>query len=323
MHQYLDSIFNNPEIENAIHYAFKFNYNKCRLYRDYCDSVNKNYFNNNKINNIPFLPIGFFKNHRVQSNKKTEYKIFLSSGTTGKKSKHYVTDLKIYNHSLLNSFKYAFGDPKKFHFIGITPSLKERKNSSLIYMINKLQNYSKNDGFFSSNLEEFKFKIKEYQKSKSKTIIFGLSHLLLEFIENEKFKLNNCVVIETGGMKGNREEIEKKKLHEILSYGYGTDKIFSEYGMTELLSQSYSIKDNVFSPPPWKKVLIRDFNDPLRVQKTGRGIINIIDLANINSCCFISTEDIGEVFKDGSFKLYGRANESDIRGCNNMLVDIN
>ena len=190
-------------------------------------------------------------------------------------------------------------------------------------MIDKLQSYSKNEGFFSSNSEEFKIKIKKIQKSKSEIIVFGLSHMLLEFIENKKIKLNNCIVIETGGMKGNREEIEKKKLHEILSDGYGTDKIFSEYGMTELLSQSYTIKDDIFRPPPWKKVLIRDFNDPFKIKKIGRGIINIIDLANINSCCFISTEDIGEVFKDGSFKIYGRANESDIRGCNNMLLDIN
>ena len=323
MHQYLDSIFNDHEIEETIHYAFKFNYNSCKLYKDYCDSVNKNYSKNNKITDIPFLPIGFFKNHKVQYNGKTHDKIFLSSGTTGKKSKHYITDLKIYNQSLLNSFKYAFGDPKKFHFIGITPSPEERKNSSLIYMIDELQKYSKNKGFFSSKCEEFKLKIKKFQKSESEIIIFGLSHLLVEFIENEKFKLNNCIVIETGGMKGNRKEIEKKKLHEILSYGFGTEKIFSEYGMTELLSQSYSIKDDVFRPPPWKKVLIRDFNDPFKIKKTGRGIINIIDLANINSCCFISTEDIGEVFIDGSFKLYGRANESDIRGCNNMLLDIN
>ena len=323
MHRYLGSIFNESEIEAAIKDAFKFNYNSCDLYKEYCDSINKNYSDNTSIVEIPFLPISFFKNHKIQSNQKSKSKLFLSSGTTGKKSKHYVTDLNIYNHSLLNSFKYAFGDPKKFHFIGITPSPEKRKNSSLIYMIDKLQKYSKNEGFFSSNCEEFKIKIKKIQNSKSEILIFGLSHMLLEFIENEKFKLNNCIIIETGGMKGNREEIEKKKLHEILSYGYGTDKIFSEYGMTELLSQSYTIKDDIFRPPPWKKVLIRDINDPFKIKKIGRGIITIIDLANINSCCFISTEDIGEVFKDGSFKLYGRANESDIRGCNNMLEDIN
>jgi phenylacetate-coenzyme A ligase PaaK-like adenylate-forming protein len=323
MHRYLASIFNESEIETAIQDAFKFNYNSCDLYKEYCDSINKNYSENIKIEDIPFLPISFFKNHKIQSNQKSKSKLFLSSGTTGKKSKHYVTDLNIYNHSLINSFKYAFGDPKKFHFIGVTPSPEERKNSSLIYMIDKLQSYSKNEGFFSSNSEEFKIKIKKIQKSKSEIIVFGLSHMLLEFIENKKIKLNNCIVIETGGMKGNREEIEKKKLHEILSNGYGTDKIFSEYGMTELLSQSYTIKDDIFRPPPWKKVLIRDFNDPFKIKKIGRGIINIIDLANINSCCFISTEDIGEVFKDGSFKIYGRANESDIRGCNNMLLDIN
>ena len=185
------------------------------------------------------------------------------------------------------------------------------------------------------NLPFLEYQIKLIEKSisdyqlnlltqyKSEIIVFGLSHMLLEFVENKKIKLNNCIVIETGGMKGNREEIEKKKLHEILSHGYGTDKIFSEYGMTELLSQSYTVKDDIFRPPPWKKVLIRDFNDPFKIKKIGRGIINIIDLANINSCCFISTEDIGEVFKDGSFKIYGRANESDIRGCNNMLLDIN
>ena len=151
MQRYLDRIFNESEIEKVIHYAFKFNYNSCDLYKEYCDSINKNYSENIKLKDIPFLPISFFKNHKILSKEKTASKIFLSSGTTGKKSKHHVTDLKIYNHSLLNSFKYAFGDPKKFHFIGITPSPKERKNSSLIYMIDKLQKYSKNEGFFSCN----------------------------------------------------------------------------------------------------------------------------------------------------------------------------
>ena len=180
MHRYLASIFNESEIETTIQDAFKFNYNSCGLYKEYCDSINKNYSDNTKIEDIPFLPISFFKNHKIQSNQKSKSKLFLSSGTTGKKSKHYVTDLNIYNHSLLNSFKYAFGDPKKFHFIGITPSPEERKNSSLVYMIDKLQSYSKNEGFFSSNSEEFKIKIKKIQKSKSEIIVFGLSHMLLE-----------------------------------------------------------------------------------------------------------------------------------------------
>ena len=152
--------------------------NSCDLYKEYCDSINKNYSDNTRIEDIPFLPISFFKNHKIQSNQKSKSKLFLSSGTTGKKSKHYVTDLNIYNHSLLNSFKYAFGDPKKFHFIGITPSPEKRKNSSLIYMIDKLQSYSNNEGFFSSNSEEFKIKIKKIQKSKSEIIVFGLSHML-------------------------------------------------------------------------------------------------------------------------------------------------
>lgn len=323
MHQYLDSIFKNSKAENFINYAFNFNYNNCKLYRDYCNSINKETTNTNKLTDIPFLPIEFFKNHKIKTDYGKASRIFVSSGTTGKKSKHYVQDLKVYDQSLLYSFKYAFGDPKNFHFLGITPDPNERKNSSLIYMIDKLQKYSKNEGFFSANLQNFKVNIEKYQNSNKKIIIYGLSHLLLDFVENEKFNLKDFIIIETGGMKGNREEIEKRKLHEILSDGFGTNKVYSEYGMTELLSQSYSLKNELFVPPPWKRILIRDFNDPFKIKKSGRGILNIIDLANINSCCFISTEDIGEVFLDGSFKIYGRSNESDVRGCNNMLIDIN
>ena len=323
MHQYLDNIFKNSKAEKVINYAFNFNYNNCKLYRDYCNSINKENINNHKLTDIPFLPIEFFKNHKIKTDRGKTSRVFFSSGTTGKKSKHYVQDLKVYDQSLLYSFKYVFGDPQNFHFLGITPDPSERKNSSLIYMIDKLQKYSKNEGFFSANLQNFKLNIEKYQNSNKKIIIYGLSHLLLDFVENEKFNLKDFIIIETGGMKGNREEIEKRKLHEILSVGFGTNKVYSEYGMTELLSQSYSLKNELFVPPPWKRILIRDFNDPFKIKKSGRGILNIIDLANINSCCFISTQDVGEVFLDGSFKIYGRSNESDVRGCNNMLIDIN
>ena len=323
MHQYLDNIFKNSKAEKVINYAFNFNYNNCKLYRNYCNSINKKNINNHKLTDIPFLPIEFFKNHKIKTDRGKTSRVFFSSGTTGKKSKHYVQDLKVYDQSLLYSFKYAFGDPQNFHFLGITPDPSKRKNSSLIYMIDKLQKFSKNEGFFSANFQSFKLNIKKYKNSNKKIIIYGLSHLLLDFVENEKFNLKDFIIIETGGMKGNREEIEKRKLHEILSDGFGTDKVYSEYGMTELLSQSYSLKNELFVPPPWKRILIRDFNDPFKIKKSGRGILNIIDLANINSCCFISTQDVGEVFLDGSFKIYGRSNESDVRGCNNMLIDIN
>ena len=294
-------------------------------------SVYKNYIKFLKIDpksivnseEIPFLPIRFFKSHKVISKRKVHEKIFLSSGTTQTgRSKHYVSSLKLYQNSFLKSFKINYGDIEGYTLLALLPSYQEQGDSSLIYMTNELMKRANQKSRYISKINPKTVEMIKKLEAK-KVLLLGVSYALLDLAEQYEFDFSNWIVMETGGMKGNREEIEKKKLHEILSYGYGTDKIFSEYGMTELLSQSYTVKDDIFRPPPWKKVLIRDFNDPFKIKKIGRGIINIIDLANINSCCFISTEDIGEVFKDGSFKIYGRANESDIRGCNNMLLDIN
>ena len=214
-----------------------------------------------------------------------------------------------------------YGKISDYVIIGVTPSFKSKSESSLIYMINELIKKSKNnESQFLMDPEKFDLKTKQLEKNKTKYIIYGLSYALMDLIDNKKYNLKNSIIIETGGMKGLKKEIDKEDLHNIFSKGFNTRNVHSEYAMTELLSQSYSIKDQIFNSPNWKKVLVKDFNDPFKVSKNGRGFLNIIDLANKYSCPFIATEDVGEVFKNGEFKLFGRGSEADIRGCNLMLT---
>ena len=301
---------------------FNFHYNKNKNYRDFCDSMKINYSKINSIEKIPFLPIALFKNKKIYIKKIHHQKVFESSGTGGLKSKHFINKLEIYNKSIEKCFERIYGKVSDFIIIGVTPNFKSKSNSSLTYMINELiKKSNKKESQFLMKPKPFDLLTKKLEKENKKYIVFGLSYALLDLINSKKYNLKKSIVIETGGMKGFREEIEKDKLHKILSEGFNTPNIHSEYAMTELLSQSYSMKNQIFSSPPWKKVLIRDFNDPLKVFRHGRGFLNIIDLANKYSCPFISTEDVGEVFKNGCFKLYGRGSDADLRGCNLMLDD--
>ena len=303
---------------------FNFHHRENENYRNFCDNINVDLSKINCIEKIPFLPIVLFKNKKISIKNINHEIIFESSGTGGLKSKHFIKDLKIYNKSIEECFKNFYGEISDYVIIGVTPSAESKNNSSLIYMINHLiKKSNKKESQFLMNSDIFYSLTRKLERENKKYIVYGLSHALLDLLDGKDYNLKESIFIETGGMKGLRDEIEKDKLHKIISDGFNTNNVHSEYAMTELLSQSYSSEKEVFMTPAWKKVLIKDFNDPLKVKRNGRGFLNIIDLANKYSCPFISTEDVGEVYENGNFKLFGRGSDADLRGCNLMLGDQN
>ena len=303
---------------------FNFHHRENENYRNFCDNINVDLSKINCIEKIPFLPIVLFKNKKISIKNINHEIIFESSGTGGLKSKHFIKDLELYNRSIEECFKNFYGEISDYVIIGVTPSVESKNNSSLIYMINHLiKKSNKKESQFLMNSDIFYSLTRKLERENKKYIVYGLSHALLDLLDGKDYNLKESIFIETGGMKGLRDEIEKDKLHKIISDGFNTNNVHSEYAMTELLSQSYSSEKQVFMTPAWKKVLIKDFNDPLKVKRNGRGFLNIIDLANKYSCPFISTEDVGEVYENGNFKLFGRGSDADLRGCNLMLGDQN
>ena len=303
---------------------FNFHHSENENYRNFCDNINIDLSKINCIEKIPFLPIVLFKNKKISIKNINHEIIFESSGTGGLISKHFIKDLELYNKSIEECFKNFYGEISDYIIIGVTPSIESKNNSSLIYMINQLiKKSNKKESQFLMNSDIFYSLTKKLERENKKYIVYGLSHALLDLLDGKDYNLKESIFIETGGMKGLRDEIEKDKLHKIISDGFNTNNVHSEYAMTELLSQSYSSEKQVFMTPAWKKVLIKDFNDPLKVKRNGRGFLNIIDLANKYSCPFISTEDVGEVYENGNFKLFGRGSDADLRGCNLMLGDQN
>jgi len=301
---------------------FNFQYNNNVVYREFCNLIYKNPEKINEVNEIPFLPISFFKTKKILSTNNYE-KVFYSSGTSKKiRSKHYISRIELYEKSFLTNFIHSYGMPEEYNIIGLLPNYLENSNSSLIYMVEKLIKFSKsnNSGFYMRDFDKLSEKLIKLEKKKEKTILIGVSYALLDLISYKKFKLKNTIVMETGGMKGQRKEMVKSELHEKLKIGFGVSKIHSEYGMTELLSQAYSKGEGIFESPPWMKVIIRDINDAqnLNFNKTS-GAINIIDLANINSCSFIATDDMGRYIDNSKFEVVGRIDNSDIRGCNLLI----
>jgi hypothetical protein len=277
----------------------------------------------NEINKIPFLPISFFKTKKILSTDNFE-KVFYSSGTTtNSRSKHFISSLKLYQKSFINNFKLNYSDITQYTILALLPNYYDNKDSSLIYMIEKLIKLSKSkeSGFFLDDYINLSKKLIELDtKKERKTILIGVPYALLDMIDFNQFQLNNTIIMETGGMKGKRKEMVRTELHEKLKRGFGVSKIHSEYGMTELLSQAYSKGDGVFKTPSWMKVIIRDINDAQNLDFNKKsGAINIIDLANYNSCSFIATDDMGKYINDYEFELIGRVDNSDIRGCN-LLV---
>lgn len=303
--------------------VFAYQYHNIESYRKFCNLTGTNPELVDSLEKIPFLPIQFFKSQHIIPKLITPDSIFTSSGTTGQvTSKHYVADLKIYEKAFLKIFKQFYGNPEDYVILALLPSYLEREGSSLIYMVEKLIDASgkTESDFYLHNLDELATKIKHLESQKRKSLLIGVSYALLDLIEKHQFKLRNTIVMETGGMKGKRKEMIKEELHAILKNGFGTSKIHSEYGMTELLSQAYSTGEGVFKTPSWMKILTRDSEDALSYVVGRTGGINVIDLANIYSCSFIATQDLGTVYPDGSFEVKGRFDNSDIRGCNLMVL---
>jgi len=274
------------------------------------------------ISEIPFLPISFFKSNQIICKGKAVEKVFLSSGTSGEQSKHLVADISIYKESYLKSFEQFYGNIDQYCILSLLPNYREREGSSLIYMVDDLiakSTHSKS-GFYLNDYHKLSKTLQYLENEQQKTILFGVSYALLNLADNFPMNLKSTIIMETGGTKGSSKEIIKDELHDKLKSAFSLNNIHSEYGMTELLSQSYSLANGNFKSPAWKKILIRDTNDPLSIigyNKTGG--INIIDLANINSCPFIATQDLGKTRHDGTFEVLGRFDNADVRGCN-LLV---
>ena len=314
------SIQSELEFEQKAIQIAQFQFANNKVYRQYVNLIGKDMNALSTIQDIPFLPISFFKTHEVKSFEGKWQREFHSSGTTGtERSKHFVFDETIYQLSFLKCFEQFFGCPEDFVILGLLPSYHENEHSSLIYMVDHLIELSKNknSGFFLNDYERL-IKVVKEEKSNKKIIIFGVSYALLDLAEKYKADLSNCIVMETGGMKGRRKEMTKTQLHDALKSGLNLKKISSEYGMTELLSQGYSLGDELFNTPPWMKILIREQTDPMSFTSTKSGGINVIDLANFYSCSFIATEDLGRA-EGSQFQVLGRFDQSDIRGCNLLI----
>ncbi|WP_299179152.1 acyl transferase [uncultured Chryseobacterium sp.] len=328
----MENIFNiqtEKEFLEASLRTFRYQYENVEIYRKFVDFLAIDPEKVDALEKIPFLPIEMFKNHKILDKNVSADLYFQSSGTTQMNlSKHFIADENIYRESIYKSFERFIGKPEDFIFLGLLPSYLERQNSSLIYMVDYLMTRSAKpeNGYFLYNHEEL-FDLLNQLEDK-KVILFGVSFALLDFLDycqSEKGQdslqtSENLIVIETGGMKGRKEEMTKDELLKILQDGLGTDKIYSEYSMTELLSQAYSLGHNEYECPNWMRIMVRNAEDPFSYEKTGRtGAVNIIDLANIHSCSFIATQDLGKTLRNGKFQVLGRIDHSDIRGCS-LLV---
>ena len=321
MQKEIFDIKNDAEFEMLALSIFDYQMESNSIYAPYAALILKGKAPNN-IFEIPFLPISFFKTEQIICQGRPVEEVFLSSGTTGDQSKHLVSDISLYRESYLKAFELFYGDITQYCILSLLPNYREREGSSLIYMVDDLISKSKHEqsGFYLNDYESLSMRLQKLEKEGQKTILFGVSYALLDLAEQFPQKLEHTIIIETGGTKGKRKEMLKEELHQNLKAAFSLDVIHSEYGMSELLSQSYSNGEGIFKSPPWKKVLIRDTNDPLSIigdNKTGG--INIIDLANIYSCPFIATQDLGKTFENGTFTVLGRFDNSDLRGCNLLL----
>ncbi|MEO6732719.1 MAG: acyl transferase [Ferruginibacter sp.] len=318
--------------ENFISLAldlFQFQYEHNKVYRRYCDTLK---IDRNKIiclEQIPFLPVQFFKTHLVTTTEFEPQAIFESSGTTQTiNSRHFVKDISLYEKSFNETFRLFYGEPADWCIIALLPSYLERNNSSLVMMADKLIRQSGHalSGYYLDDWVSLQDTLKQLEKHEQKTVLIGVTFALLDFASRCSMPLKNTIIVETGGMKGRREEMTRQQVHEILSESFHLKNIHSEYGMTELLSQAYSMGDGRFKSPPWMKILLREEDDPFAIQSAytikaaTTGAINIIDLANIWSCSFIATEDAGKLYSDGSFEVMGRLDNTDIRGCSLLTL---
>ena len=304
--------------------TFYFQYENNKVYRSFCDLINCNPAEVTAVKDIPYLPISFFKSKKVCCFESDNASFFSSSTTTGgSPSKHYYHQLKDYQISFRKGFEHFFGAIEDLTVLALLPSYLERSGSSLIYMADDMIRKSQKteSGFYLNQLESLKKIIMQQEKKKQKTLLLGVSFALLDLVEQYSFDLEHTWIMETGGMKGRRKEVTREALHSQLKKGFGVSKIYSEYGMTELLSQAYSIGEGIFECPPWMRVAARENQDPFNLLPWGQsGGLNIIDLANRDSCAFIATEDLARIHSDKRFEVLGRLDASEIRGCNLMVV---
>ena len=308
--------------------VFRFQFEHNLVYQQFCKALKKDIALVNRIEAIPFLPISFFKSHTVTSTAFEPEVVFESSGTTQTiNSHHLVKSISIYDKSFNAAFQMFYGDPAEWCIIALLPAYLERKNSSLVMMADKLMQQSRHpqSGFYLDEFEKLKNTLQSLEKQQQKTLLIGVTFALLDFAEQYHLPLKYTTIMETGGMKGRREEMTREQVHEILRNNFNIENIHSEYGMTELLSQAYSSGEGIFNCPPWMKILLREEDDPLALHSADkstilRGAVNIIDLANLYSCSFIASDDAGKLYPDGSFEILGRLDNSDIRGCSLLAL---
>lgn len=324
MQEQIFNIQNEDDFKTCALKVFKHQFENNAVYRSFCDLLYIHPSDIKELKEIPFLPIQFFKSHQILSAKESVQEIFTSSGTTGRvPSKHLVTDISWYEKSYLKGFEYFYGNIEDYTILALLPNYLEREGSSLIYMVDDLIKKSKKSasGFYLNDLRKLSIELTYLNKNNKKTLLIGVTYALLDLIEQQEFQLKNTIIMETGGMKGRRKELIRDQLHEILCEGLGVTEIHSEYGMTELLSQGYSKGNGIFNCPPWMKIFTRDTEDALTIFENSKtGGLNVIDLANYNSCSFIATQDLGKVNPNGNFEVLGRFDHSDIRGCNLMVM---
>lgn len=335
----LNSTIKNIELENKVFTTtpatfatraievFKFQYQYCKVYQQYCKQLKVDVKKVDAIIKIPFLPISFFKSHCITTATKEPSIIFESSGTTGSiNSKHFISNIDMYQQSYLQCFQQFYGAIDNWCIIGLLPSYLERNNSSLVYMVNDLiakSNHTKS-GFYLHDTAKLATTLQQLELTNTNTLLIGVTFALLDFAEQFPQHLHHTIIMETGGMKGRRAEITRPQIHQILMEAFNATSIHSEYGMTELLSQSYSKGNGIFNSPSWKKILIRSIDDPFYINdvqpETISGAANIIDLANMYSCSFIATDDAAKLYPDGSFEIIGRLDHASIRGCSLLTV---
>lgn len=318
------TISNQKQFEKIALKTFRFQYENNLVYKEFCDLLQTNVSKVKSLEQIPFLPIQFFKSHQVVSNTDVIQQTFTSSGTTGMiTSKHLVTDTSLYEESYQKGFSQFYGNIEDYVILALLPSYLEREGSSLIYMVEDLITRSNHQesGFYLHNHDELIKNLIALDQSGQNVILIGVTYALLDLIEKQQFQLQNTIIMETGGMKGKRKEMIREELHQQLCTGFGVNAIHSEYGMTELLSQAYSLGQGAFECPAWMQILVRDTEDALTyIPHAKTGGINVIDLANLNSCSFIATQDLGKKITNNSFEILGRFDNSDIRGCNLMVL---
>lgn len=323
--EWIDKIF-LPSEDNFLETAlqiFQYQYQYNPVYAQYANAVGKNPGNVLSLADIPFLPISCFKTHPVTTGYFIPQAIFESSGTTGSiNSRHLVRNISIYKESFLKAFELFYGSPAGYCIIGLLPSYLERKHSSLVLMVDELikQSSHPHAGFYLYEHEKLASLLNDLEMQQQKSLLIGVTFALLDFAEAFPMPLQHTIVMETGGMKGRREEWTRLQVHDYLSQQWGITVVHSEYGMTELLSQAYSTGNGIFRSPSWMKIVLRNDDDPLSISTSGTGVINVIDLANIYSCSFIATGDVGKLYEDGSFEVLGRLDNADLRGCSLLTL---